>query len=313
VNIHTKCSLVLALAITAGTPAMAQQIHAGSASGSYTNDFCPQVQKTLASQYFEHQCATSEGTGDNVEKVLANPKDVALGQFDILAARATENPDKLAIVNANLGLECLYAVTKDASINRLKGLSPRMPVALPSEKSGSTATFKFLQSLDPGLAELRNVKYYGGAMDAVQAVINGDAALAFFVQLPNTKNAVFQAINDAKLNFVPVINREILRHEVSGYKVYEPQEVVVTPAGLLASLVGKKPVTIDTTCTPVMLFTGNPNLFPEGSNDRKDQEDVVKLLGSVPRPSGGDWTDTFKNAVAIGQDKIESLIDKYSN
>jgi hypothetical protein len=312
-NIFVKSNIVLILAAIGGTPVLAQQIHAGSATGSYTNDFCPEVQKTLGSEYFEHQCATSEGTGDNVEKVLANPKDVGLGQFDIVAARATENPDKLAIVNANLGLECLYAVTKDASVTRLKGLSPRMPVALPSEKSGSTATFKFLQTLDSSLAELRNVTYHGSAMEAVQAVINGDAALAFFVQFPNTKNAVFQAINDAKLNFVPVINRQILRHEVAGYRVYEPQEVVVTPSGLLGSLVGKEPTKVDTTCTPVMLFTGQPGLFPEGSNERKDQEDVVKLLANTPRPSGGDWTDVFKNAVAIGQDKVEALIEKYSN
>ena len=312
-NIYKKCSIFLALAAIAGSSAMAQNIHAGSATGSYTNDFCPQVENVLKGEYFEHQCATSEGTGDNVDKVLANPKDAGLGQFDILAARATENPDKLAIVNANLGLECLYAVTKDATIDRLKGLSPRMPVALPSEKSGSTATFKFLQTLDDSLANLRKITHHGSAMDAVQAVIDGDAALAFFVQFPNTKNAVFKAINDAKLNFVPVINRQILRHEVAGYRVYEPQEVVVTPAGLLGSLLGKEPTKVDTTCTPVMLFTGHPNLFPEGSDERKDQEDVVKLLAKTERPSGGDWTDVFKNAVAIGQDKVESLIEKYSN
>lgn len=306
---------LLAFCILAGVgaaPALAQNIHAGSASGSYTNDFCPQVQETLKKEYFEHACVVSEGTGDNVDKVLANPMDVGIGQFDVVAVRAIEEPGKLAIVNPDMGFECLYAVTSDQSINSLKGLSARMPIALPSAKSGSTATFQFLQTLDEGLAELRRITNYGSALEAVEAVVKGDAALAFFVQFPNTKNQVFKTINDAELKFVPVINRQILRHEVAGYSVYEPQVVTVTPAGLLGGLIGKGATQIDTTCTPVVLFTGNPEQIPEGVK-RKDQEDVVKLLAQVPRPSKGDWKDIFKNAVKISKDKYDSLIEKYSN
>ena len=309
----TKSFAFVLAASVLSAPALAQKIHAGSATGSYTNDFCPQVQNTLADQYFEHQCTTSQGTGDNVEKVLTNKEDVGLGQFDIVAAQAIANPDKLALVDPKLGLECLYAVTTNSNLTRLKGLSPRMPIALPPEKSGSSATFRFLQSLDEGLADLRRIKHYGSALDAVNAVVAGDAALAFFVQFPKTSNAVFKAINDAKLNFVPVINRAILRHEVAGLKVYQPQEVVVTPAGLLAKLTGKQPAKIDTTCTPVLLFTGHPSLFPEGSTARQDQEELIQLLAKTPRPESGDWKDVFKNAVAIGKEKFDELVQKYGN
>ena len=83
-----------------------------------------------------------------------------------------EDPGKLAIVNPDMGFECLYAVTSDQSVNSLKGLSARMPVALPSEKSGSTATFRFLQTLDDGLASLRRVTNHGSALEAVVAVVN---------------------------------------------------------------------------------------------------------------------------------------------
>jgi hypothetical protein len=150
-------------------------------------------------------------------------------------------------------------------------------------------------------------------LEAVQAVVKGEAALAFFVQFPNTQNAVFETINDAELKFIPVINREILRREVVGLRVYEPQEVVVTPTGLLGTLTGKEPTKIDTTCTPVVLFTGSPNTLPEGSTEREDQDEVVKLLAKVQRPDSKDWKDTFTNAIAIGKDKIESLIEKYSH
>jgi hypothetical protein len=304
-------ALLLASALGT-TPAFAQYIYAGSASGSYTNDFCPEVENKVKGAYFEHRCTTSQGTGDNVEKVLADPKSVGLGQLDGVAERMMQAPGKLAMVDPNLGLECLYAVTNDPKVDRLKGLSPRMPVALPSEKSGSTSTFRFLQSLDPGLAELRKIKHYPSAKAAVTAVANGEAALAFFVQFPNTKNEVFQTINDAELSFVPVINRAILRHEIEGTRVYQPQKVVVTPTGLMGKLTGGEPTRIDTTCTPVVLFTGNPMGFPEG-NDRDDQQELLKLLATVPRPSKGDWTDIFSNAVKYSKDKFDELMVKYGS
>ena len=293
------------------TPTLAQDIYAGSAAGSYTNDFCPQVEGTLKTAYFEHHCTTSQGTGDNIEKVLANPKSVGIGQFDVVAARMVEAPGKLAIADPQIGLECLYAVTSDKNVSRLNGLSPRMPIALPPEKSGSTATFKFLQSLDPGLAALRKVTHYGSAQEAVAAVTSGKASLAFFVQFPNTENSVFESINSAELTFVPVINRAILRHEVDGIKVYQPQKVVVTPVGLMGKLTGKEDTRIDTTCTPVVLFSGNPETMPD-ANDRSDQEEVMNLLAKVPRPSSGDWKDIFNNAVTFSKEKYAELEEKYS-
>jgi hypothetical protein len=304
--------IVLLAGVLSATSATAQSIYAGSASGSYTNDFCPEVESKLKSAYFEHRCATSEGTGDNVDKVLADPKSVGFGQLDVVAARMMESPGKLAMVDPNIGLECLYAVTSDSQVDRLKGLSPRMPVALPSEKSGSTSTFRFLQSLDPGLAALRKVEHYNSAKEAVTAVVKGQAALAFFVQFPDTKNEVFQTINDADLTFVPVINRAILRQEIEDIKVYQPQEVVVTPAGLIGTLTGGEPARIDTTCTPVVLFTGNPMGMAEG-NDRDDQEEVLRLLATVQRPSKGDWTDIFANAVKVSKDKFDDLMNDDGN
>lgn len=301
---------MLALLLASGS-ALGQQIHAGSATGSYTNDFCPQVEETLKAQYFEHRCTTSEGSGDNVARVLANPADAALGQFDVVAAASDDNPGKLAVVDPGIGLECLYAVTSESGIDNLRGLSPRMPVALPSQRSGSTATFQYLQSLDEGLAQMRNISYHDSALDAVQAVVDGNAALAFFVQFPNTGNEVFRTINDAELNFVPVINRQILRREVAGQQVYQPQEVVVTPAGLLGSLMGREPEKIVTTCMPVVLFTGDPSQFPEGSVERQDQLDLIKQLAATEPPSGGDWRDVLSNAVSISRERAQEFIDQF--
>lgn len=300
-------TLGLAFAATAS----AQSIHAGSAAGSYTNDFCPQVEQALRAEFFEHTCAISQGSGDNAAKVLATPTDVGIGQMDVIADVADANPGQLAVVDPGVGLECLYAVTSQRNITSLSGLSPRMPVALPSELSGSTATFRFLQTLDDQLAGMRNISYHPGALDAVQAVVDGDAALAFFVQFPNTRNEVFTTINDADLTFVPVVNRQILRREVDGIQVYQPREVEVTPAGLLGRLTGRSADTLLTTCTPVVLFTGAADLFPEGSVEREDQAALIGQLAAVQAPTGGDWTDILRNAVDAGRERLDALLEAY--
>lgn len=146
----------------------------------------------------------------------------------------------LAIVDANIGMECMYAVTKDASITSLSGLSSRIPLALPGEGSGSEKSFQRLQSLDEGLASLRNLSNSSSAYEAVQKIVNDEAAMAFFVQFPDTRNDVFKLINENKLSFVPVISRNILRQETNGIKLYEALEVTVIPQGLLSMIIKRR-------------------------------------------------------------------------
>lgn len=299
---------ILFIFIFTFSSAVAQRIHAGSETGSYTNDFCPQVESVLRAEFFEHTCATSQGSADNVAKVSETPQDVGIGQFDVVAEAAEQNPGMLSFVNPDIGLECLYAVTDSEGIANLSGLSPRMPVALPPEQSGSTATFRFLQSLDESLDSMRNISYHDSAMDAVQAVANGDAALAFFVQFPNTQNPVFRVINDNNLYFVPVINRQILRREIGGQSVYQPQEVAVSPGGFLGM---GSPTTVLTTCMPMVLFTGAAELFAEGSIEYQDQVDLIAQLAETQPPTTGDWTDVFRNAAAVSQERVQEFLDGF--
>jgi len=295
--------------LIAAVPASSQVIHAGSAAGSYTNDFCPQVRSAIAAEFFEHSCATSEGSSDNANKVMANPHDIGIGQLDVIAAIAEQNPGQLAIVDPGLGLECLYAVTSQPNVTALRGLSPRMPVALPSALSGSAATFGFLQELDEQLRALRNITHHAGPLEAVQAVVAGDAALAFFVQFPNTSNPVFEAINTAGLSFVPVVNRQILRREVAGIQVYQPREITVTPTGLMGRLTGREPTKLLTTCTPVVLFTGDASRFEAGTDAHDDQVALIAQLAKTQPPSSGNWTDILRNAVQVSRERLESFLE----
>lgn len=265
-----KTLIATAIALTVSTAALGEGIHSGSKSGAYFNTVCPQVKDSLSKAYFQHQCETSLGTLDNQAKVTASPGDVGIGQWDVMAQLPAEQLDALEIVDPKIGLECIYAVTSETGLTSLADLHERIPMALPSEKSGSTATFKFMQTLDPdGL---------GSASDAIQSVIDGDAKIAFFVQMPDTGNAVFKQINKAKLSFIPVINRTILKQEIAGIRLYEAGQVAVTPQGLLASLTKKPVPVIDTTCTKIVAFTG------KATEGNVDQHDLIKQLGAIEPP-----------------------------
>lgn len=293
-------TLVLVLALH---PAQAQRIHAGAVSGSYTNDFCPKVAEAVQREYFRHECVTSQGTSDNLRRVLGDPTSIGIGQLDVLADFIEANPGQLTVVDPGIGLECLFTVARpDRNMTRLTALSPETAMALPPEQSGSSASFRYLMSLEPDLSALR-IRHHDDALDAVQSVIDGVSDIAFFVQAANIDNPVFKAINEAGLSFIPVISQAILRREAAGIQVYEPLEVAVT-----RTLFGfGPPRRIVTTCTPVVLFTGNPALFPAGSNARTDQETLVRILTTVEQPDISDGMSFFPGTVEPDRDRLQSL------
>jgi hypothetical protein len=282
--------------------AQAQRIYAGTSSGSYTLDICPKVAEAVQREYFSHRCVASQGSGDNLRRVLGDPTSIGLGQLDVLAGFIETNPGQLTVIDPEIGFECLFAVARPASgISRLDELSPRTSVALPPEQSGSSDSFRFLQRMHRNLSALRTIRHHDSALDAVRAVTDDD--IAFFVQAPNIDNPVFRAINDAGLSFIPVISRAILKREAAGISVYEPHEVGVTP-----TLFGfGPPLRVVTTCTPVVVFTGNPALFPIGSDTRADQETLVRTLTVIDQPDTAGWQSIFRNMAEVGQDRLQSL------
>lgn len=297
---------VMALGLALASPASAEFIHAGSESGSYTGTFCPLVQAALKSEYFDMSCKTSAGTGANINSVLANPKDVALGQLDIVGSQPQSMLDKLAIVDPDMGLECLYAVTADPDISSISEISKRIPMALPSADSGSALTFKKLQSLDENLASLRNIQNMPDAKSAVQSVVDGQAAMAFFVQFPDTDNEVFEIANKNDLTFIPVITRKLLRQEANGIKLYQPSEVSVTSPGWAGKLQGKSGLTVTTTCTKIVVFTGVAETMT--GEDAEDQLAKIQAIGRTERPASKKWTDIFGNVKSLTEEAVAKYL-----
>lgn len=287
------------------TTAHADKIYAGSATGAYTNTFCPLVQDALKTEYFEYACAATKGTGENVELVLANPTHVGIGQLNIMATLEQSKLAKLKIVAPNVGFECLYGVTSDPQITSLSAISKRAPAALPSAKSGSTLTFEQLQALDDNLSSLRNITHYEDAMTALQAVASGDAVITSFVQFADTSNPTFQFANENGMTFIPMINRKILRQKANGIQLFEPKEVSVEPQGLISFVKREAPPTITTSCTQVVFFTGVSDGL--AGVEKEDQDLIAATLEKVQPPSGGKWDDIFANVRNLTGDALEKI------
>lgn len=303
----------LSLLLTSGSfAAEPSYIYTGSEAGSYFNDFGPVVRDVLHSQVFTHELKTTAGTTENYESVLAHPSHVGLGQFDVVAALEQHNPGQVAIVRDDIAMECLYAVVQEEKWQNwgdVVKLARRMQIALPAEKSGSSGSFRFIQSLDPDLQRARKIDHYASAKEAVTAVMAGQAHMAFFVQFANTDNEVFKAVNESGLRFVPVLSRNMLRVEVDGKRVYRPVEVKVKEGGWF-----EKGTALRTACTPMVVFTGQPGLFPDGSNDRLDQEDLIAALkgpsSSEFRPKKGWLTNVLDNMKEMSGEAVEDMMEE---
>ncbi|MBB4266336.1 TAXI family TRAP transporter solute-binding subunit [Roseospira visakhapatnamensis] len=307
-------------AVTLSTGALAAEpIYTGGEAGSYFGSFGPLAVEVLRKEFFEYEVRTSAGSGENIQQVLRNPRAIGMTQTDVLAYQASQNPtisEQITIIRNDVANECLYAVTTESNAERLgnwgsvTGYARRLRFAMGSEASGSAQTFKLLQSFDENLAQASKVEYMGSTDDAIDAVINGAADIAFFVQFPDPSNARFERLNDAKMVFVPVINRTILRQRFAdGERAYVPLEIKVTSAGLLNWQGVEK---IVTACTPLAYITGKPDLVTAGSDARLDHEEMIEVLRAAPlgdlQPRAGWFQSMLDDLVEVSEQGLEKAL-----
>ena len=226
-------NLVLAAALTLGVTAAtgstllatraeaAGQIHTGGKLGAYHSTFCPRLKKVLDDAHFPFECQVSEGTSANIERVKDAPGDIGFAQLDVFALDKAENGpgSPLKRIRSDLGRECLFLISKDPTLENFGDVSNRasdLKFVLPPQGSGHTATFRFLQKIDPdGLGRATNITYAASTIDAVEKALNEDTnTVTVFVQFPDPSNARFKLVNAMDGHFIPVIDRNILRQSV---------------------------------------------------------------------------------------------------
>jgi hypothetical protein len=280
----TRLAPRLALAAGLGflaLPADAAQVNTGGPAGAYHASFCPALTGQLKLAQFDYQCTPSGGTRENMERVLADPRQLAYGQLDVfvLESRQLKAETSFAIARQDDMRECVFAVTRNKEVTnygQLAAYADKLRFILPPAGSGSAGTFQFLRGIDAdGLGRAKAISNAASTEDAIREALSADDTVSLFVQFADPDNARFDLVRKLGGHLVPVVDRNILRQEVGGKKIYFAQETQVENADWIKQ--GRKLVTA---CTPVVLFTGHPDRV-QGEQPRKDHEDLIRTIGDI--------------------------------
>jgi hypothetical protein len=320
----TILAAFVALLATAGfalaqTPG--QRINTGGVGGAYHATFCPPIPGVLADSYFHgYQCATSAGTSENIDRVINNPTDLALVQFDTYARRRS-SPDgaamaNLTIVRQDIACEGLWLVTKNPALTdfgKVMELARRIPFVLPAATSGSAATFNALRDMDPaGIGQIpttriTNVDDVATMLKRVAESSTGE--VGFFVQFADPGNANIKYIVEHNLQVIPLVTRQMLRAEVDGKPIYEVQDFQLTE-GSFGGL-RNNGRTVRAACTPVALITGNPAAIADETK-RKDQDEMIQRARAIARekllPQTSAIKQALQRAVRVSGSALDSMV-----
>lgn len=272
----------LAVAVC-GLPAAATQINSGEPDGAYHSTFCPALERELAKSGFSHKCTPSNGTADNVARIAREPSQLGFGQLDVFAHEVARHGGASAFTRLRVddARECLFAVTRNREITNygeIAVFASRLKFILPPANSGSAATFRYLQQIDPaGVGTARNVTNAASTDEALRTALATDDGVALFVQFPDRNNARFKLIQQLGGHIVPVIDRTILRQQIEDRKIYFAQETEVSNARWLKT--GTKVITA---CTPLVLFTGH-NDRVTSEKAKADHKDLIATVVVAPK------------------------------
>lgn len=263
-------------------PAAAQRIHTGGESGAYHRDFCPPLAREMLALGPSYTCTPSNGTRENMERVVAAPKDFGYGQLDVFTLESGNLSvgRSLSIVRQDDLRECVFAVTRDPEIVTYGDLAARasqLRFSIPPQSSGSAGTFQYLRSVDGnGIGRARNIQFAANADDAIRTALSRTDGVAFFVQFPDPDNERFQLVRELGGHFVPVVDKSFISQQVSGSSVYIAQETRVSNRRLLE--LGAR---VTTACTPLVLFTGNIDRI-RNEAERRAHSELIEGVRRLP-------------------------------
>lgn len=271
------------IASFSASPAQAQRIHTGGEAGAYHRDFCPPLARELLGLGASYTCTPSSGTRDNMERVANAPRDFGYGQLDVFTLERERLPNGASafeIVRQDDARECVFAVTRNPEIvtyGDLAARAPQLRFSLPPQSSGSAGTFQYLRSLDAnGLGRSRDPAFAADTDDAIRTALARADGVAFFVQFPDPDNDRFRMVRELGGHFVPVLDKSFISSVVGNSSVYIAQETRVTNRRLLE--LGAR---VTTACTPLVLFTGNPERV-RNTAERRAHSELINAVKRIP-------------------------------
>lgn len=296
------------------SPLQATQINTSEETEAYHQKFCPNLRKVLAKQQFQYECQPSQTMQQSAERVEKNPSQLAYAHFDTFALENSKRgaTEAFHTIRKDLGRACLFLVTKNKELSNFGQVAAQakdLRFILPPEGSSHVSTFEYLKQVDvAGLGQAKQIVYSDSLDNAIDDVLlsNDPLAITMFVQYPDPDHPRFKTITKNGGQFIPVIDRNILRQDISGEKIYFAEETEIANANWTT-----QGVKLITSCTPIVLFTGKTKAI-NGENAQQDHKDLIRTLTEVSRdqllPQENFLTKLWKQTKSLSATSIEQLV-----
>ena len=271
-TVHAKilAAIVVASCLLLPTVTWAQNSNAvittGRKGGSYFY-IGKRLQTTLQIQHdLRIEVETSSGSVQNLAR-LADPSSkfgLALTQADALSRFLQSNADfaKEFIVLGDAGRECVILITaKKGGISNFSDLKKKVggEISVDDLGSGASATFDYLQAMDPEFAQTRPVY-----VDTIEALLQMKVAgeytrlkAAMLVQRPSARSAPVNILleNPDDYRLVPISELDVQNSKLpDGSVVYSFERVNI------GNTRGDQSLDVDTVCTRGLLLASKRKL-----------------------------------------------------
>lgn len=294
--------------------AFAFQINTADKSSAYHKKFCPPLKKALKKAQFKYNCIATDGSFNNIKLVGEDARQLGYAQLDLFALEKTMQGGKKLFhtLRDDIAKVCLFMVSKDKNIKSYGQVAAdpdKYKFVLPPLKSNHVGTFQYLQQIDPkGLGTAKNISHVKNTDEAIEKVLSSsdDNLITMFVQFPDANDQRFKNIVEKNGQFIPVIDRNILRQDINGEKIYFAEDTQIANPKWV-----KKGESLVTSCTPIVLFTGISKLVKD-KTEQKDHTDLIKTVEALPlnelQPKKGFLSAIWNKTKSISATSVETMV-----
>ena len=275
--------LIAAAATGMAQPDRFDILASGERGRTYHDLYAPALIKLLPA--FRLRNRTTSGSGENLDMLAAGKATLAFAQADLYAARLRSDPARYQglTVIGRLTDECVYLAHRvggpvESFASLVEPSNPVAKVAVGPAGGGMSGTWRFLTSLEPGLAQAK-VLDTGGTLALNQLSI-GMLDVAGWVTDPrNLEHTLLRGVQaNADLALLPITEPKLAYALPNGTAIYQIDTVSL---GGDEDTGGEQSLT--TLCTSAMLFAkadANPRLVEAASQVLSLQHDTLLGLES---------------------------------